>query len=80
MERNLDRRVEALAPVLDRDLRARLDETLGLNLADDTAAWELVADGSWRRVPQVTGVSTHRRLQELALERARRRRTSDLPA
>lgn len=40
MERNLDRRVEALTPVLDPDLQSRLDETLSLNLADDTNTWE----------------------------------------
>ncbi len=77
MERNLDRRVEALTPVLDPDLQSRLDETLSLNLADDTNTWELQPDGSWRRVEPVNGVSTQRRLQELALERARKRRTPE---
>jgi polyphosphate kinase len=80
MERNLDRRVEALAPVLDPELQARLDETLALNLADDTNAWELGPDGSWHRVASGSGVSTQRHLQELALERARKRRSSDAPA
>jgi len=75
MERNLDRRVEVLAPVLETDLRARLDETLELNLADDVSAWELRPDGSWKRLPTVDGISTQRRLMELAVERARKRRT-----
>ena len=79
MERNLDRRVETLAPVLEPDLRDRLDETLALNLADDRNAWKLCADGSWSRVPMLNGLSTQRRLQELALERARKRRSPDLP-
>ena len=35
MERNLDRRIEVLVPVIDPELRSRLDETLELNLADD---------------------------------------------
>jgi polyphosphate kinase len=78
MPRNLDRRVEALAPVTDDELRGRLQEILDVNLADDTLAWELGSDGSWTKVPTVEGVNTHRRLQELAVERSRRRRESKL--
>ena len=77
MERNLDRRIEVLVPVLDPELRARLEETIQLNLADDTNAWELGPDGSWRRVVPVLGLSAQRRLQELAVERARRRRSPE---
>ena len=46
--RNLRRRVEVLAPVLDPELRARLDTILALEL-DDPHAWELAADGSYAR-------------------------------
>jgi polyphosphate kinase len=70
MPRNLDHRVEALTPVTDPRLRARLAEMLELNLTDDVLAWELAADGSWHEVPTVHGVSTHRALQELAMARA----------
>jgi polyphosphate kinase len=77
MERNLDRRIEVMVPVLDAELRARLEETLQLGLADDTNAWELGPDGTWTRVVSVLGLSVQRRLQELALERARRRRSHD---
>jgi polyphosphate kinase len=70
MPRNLDGRVEALVPVTEPRLRARLDEILTINLADDTLAWELTRDGTWHRVPTVEGVHTHRRLQELAIARA----------
>ena len=70
MPRNLDRRVEALVPVEDPRLCARLDEILAVDLADDTLAWALDADGTWRRVPTVTGVNTHDQLQELALARS----------
>jgi len=77
MERNLDRRIEVLVPVLDAELRARLEETLQLGLADDTNAWELGPDGAWTRVVPVLGLSLQRRLQELALERARRRRSPE---
>jgi polyphosphate kinase len=71
MPRNLDHRVEALTPVTDARLRARLAEVLELCLADDVLAWELAADGTWHKVPTVVGMSTHRVLQELATVRAR---------
>ena len=54
MPRNLDRRVEALVPVDDPELQARLQEILDVNLADDVLAWKLarrrhVAAGPGRR-------------------------------
>jgi polyphosphate kinase len=70
MPRNLDHRVEALVPVTDPKLKARLAEVLSINLADDTLAWELEADGTWNKIPTVVGISTHRALQELAVGRA----------
>jgi polyphosphate kinase len=70
MPRNLDHRVEALVPVTDPRLRARLAEMLELDLTDDVLAWELAADGAWHKIPTVQGISTHRALQELALARA----------
>ncbi len=77
MERNLDRRIEVLVPVRDPELQARLLEILDLVFADDTNAWVLGPDGRWRRVPTRRGVNSQRRLQELALDRARRRREVD---
>jgi polyphosphate kinase len=73
MPRNLDRRVEALVPVDEPDLQARLDEILEVNLADDTLAWELHPEGHWTRLHGTTGVDTHLRLQEIARTRVRRR-------
>ncbi len=75
MPRNLDRRVEAMVPVDDPDLQARLQEVLDINLADDTLAWALAGDGGWTKVATLEGENTHLRLQELAFERARRRRS-----
>jgi polyphosphate kinase len=69
MPRNLDRRVEALVPIDDPALMTRLDEILDVNLADDTLAWTLQPDTTWVRVQGTEGVDTHRRLEELALER-----------
>lgn len=74
MERNLDRRIEALFPVTELELQARVLEVLDLNLADDTNSWALGANGTWSRVPATKGISVQHRLQELARERARRRR------
>jgi polyphosphate kinase len=74
MPRNLDRRVEAVVPVTDPDLQSRLQQILGVDLADDTLSWELGADGEWAKVPTTVGIDAHRRFQELAIERARRRR------
>jgi polyphosphate kinase len=71
MQRNLDRRVECVAPVRDPALTARLDEILTINLADDVLAWEL-RPGGWTKVPTTAGISTHNRLQELAEARALR--------
>ena len=72
MPRNLDRRVEALVPVGDPRLQARLQEVLDLNLSDDNLAWELNGDGTWHKVPKAEGVNAQLRLQETALERSRR--------
>jgi polyphosphate kinase len=49
MERNLDRRVEALLRVTDPDSRGRLDDALDLGFNEDIDCWELRPDGSWRR-------------------------------
>ena len=76
MTRNLDTRVEAVAPVEHGELTARLQEILDVNLADDELAWELGSDNCWRRVARTQEVNAHLRLQSLAVERARRRSTS----
>jgi polyphosphate kinase len=71
MPRNLDHRVEALAPVEDADLQFRLDEIIDVLMADDELAWELGGDGQWRRLPTERGVKAHDTLQGLAQARAR---------
>ena len=80
MERNLDRRIEALVRVRDAELCARLEDVLDMALADDTNSWTLTADGRWCRVPTLRAVSLQQGLQELALERARRRRVVETAA
>ncbi len=49
MERNLDRRIEVLAPVTHPKHRAWLDTVFGMLLADDSVRWELASDGVWHR-------------------------------
>jgi polyphosphate kinase len=70
MPRNLDRRVEALAPVDDPDLQFRLDEILDVVFADDILAWDLQPDRNWVRVEGGAGIDTHEALQELATVRS----------
>jgi polyphosphate kinase len=66
MPRNLDTRVELLAPVESPELQAELEDTLERCLADDTFAWALQPDGTWRRRPGGTR-SVHRELMERTL-------------
>jgi polyphosphate kinase len=66
MPRNLDKRVELVAPVEDEALRADLLDTLERCLADNTNAWELHDDGVWeRRHP--SGPERHNVHEELML-------------
>ena len=69
MPRNLDRRVEALVPVEDPTLQARLQEILDVNLSDDRLAWALGPDTTWQRVDGDRDLDTHRRLKAITLER-----------
>ncbi len=52
MQRNLDRRVEAVLPIQDASLHPRLHSLVRTWLADDRQAWDLAADGTWtQRTP-----------------------------
>jgi polyphosphate kinase len=70
MPRNLDTRVELLAPVRDEPLREELEATFEHYFADDTFAWDLGPDGDWTRRTGGTRV-LHEELMKRALERAR---------
>ncbi len=50
MPRNLDHRVEVVAPVEDPALQARLKNAFDTLLADNESAWELQSDGIWKRL------------------------------
>jgi polyphosphate kinase len=49
MHRNLSARVEAIAPVESKALKARLWEILEINLQDHRQAWAMQPDGSYRQ-------------------------------
>jgi polyphosphate kinase len=55
MERNLDRRVEAIVPIEDPEAHTRIDQVLEVMLKDDRRSWQLLADGSYHRTEELTG-------------------------
>ncbi|HEY7133258.1 MAG TPA: polyphosphate kinase 1 [Candidatus Limnocylindrales bacterium] len=71
MDRNLDRRVEAMVPVEDPEARGRLAEVIEIMLADDRRSWQLGSDTRWRRTEDINGVpgtcDTHQELKARAL-------------
>ena len=70
MPRNLDRRVEAMVPVLDPTLQGRLNQILEVELEDDRLAWSLGPDGSWTKVRTEKGINAQQVFQQLAEARA----------
>jgi polyphosphate kinase len=57
MKRNLDRRVETIAPVTDPVLKAELTVILDVYENDNCTAWDLQPDGSWIRSRPCEGAS-----------------------
>ncbi|MEY3020007.1 MAG: polyphosphate kinase, partial [Actinomycetota bacterium] len=72
MPRNLDRRVEALVPIDDPALIARLHEILEVAWSDDLLAWELGEDARWRRVAPELGIDAQLTLRARARARIAR--------
>ena len=79
MPRNLDTRVELLVPVEEEGPASELEDTLERCLADDTFAWDMLPDGSWRR-REGRERSVHRELMERARAHASEGGNSDSPA
>src|SRR5258708_15581165 len=69
MERNLDRRIEAIVPIEAPELQERLVALLDLALLDDANTWTLQGDGAWARVPSRIGISLQDSLRQDALTR-----------
>ena len=55
MDRNFFRRIELMFPILEEGLKARVMADLDIYLADNAQAWELRADGEYRRLPHMVG-------------------------
>ncbi len=72
MPRNLDQRVELIAPVEDAALRDDLLDALDRCLADDASAWELHRDGAWERRSPVDGEAPRDAQRELMARHAAR--------
>jgi polyphosphate kinase len=75
LPRNLDHRLEAVAPVEDARLQQRIAASLDA-LLEDTTAWELRADGSWTRVAPAKGEPPRSGQSSLMRSARRRRRPS----
>lgn len=68
MDRNFFRRIELCFPVLDPRLKRRvINESLQRYLDDDSQAWEMDADGHYRRLqPKIAGEASIAQLELLA--------------
>ena len=49
MHRNLDRRIEVLVQLADREHLARIDRFFGFAFSDEVSSWRMLSDGSWQR-------------------------------
>jgi polyphosphate kinase len=72
MSRNLDFRVEAIAPVEEPRLQEELDAILDLQLADNVKAWDMQPDGSYVQRRPEKGEEP-RSSQELLMQRSAER-------
>jgi polyphosphate kinase len=74
MERNLDRRVEAIVPIEDPEGRVRIETALEVMLIDDRRSWQLGPDGTYRRTEDINGrpgsIDTFETLKEQTTEMA----------
>jgi len=50
MPRNLVRRIELMTPILDENLKQKIEQILMLQIADNTLRWELETDGNYTKV------------------------------
>ena len=70
MERNLDRRVEVMAPIENPHLRAELLEAFEVTWRDDRYTWVLGTDRRWRRLQPVNDFSAQEEFKRRALSRS----------
>jgi polyphosphate kinase len=75
MDRNLDRRVEALVQVRDPGGRRTLDDLFALAWSDEVDHWTLLSDGSWKRAARSADTVDFQ--QEIIARRKRSRLRDD---
>ncbi|MEI6710059.1 MAG: RNA degradosome polyphosphate kinase, partial [Actinomycetota bacterium] len=71
MERNLDRRVEVLVPVLDPAVRSEVEDFFEVTWRDDTHTWVLGTDRRWRRLQSVNNFSAQAEFKRRELQISR---------
>jgi polyphosphate kinase len=79
MPRNLDSRVELVAPVEDAGLRAEMMDVLERCFADNSNSWVLASNGEWTRIVRPEG-EPRRDVQMELRERAATRAAEQLTA
>jgi polyphosphate kinase len=72
MARNLDHRIEVVAPVADSEAQDEIASTFDALARDTAAAWELDHAGSWNRIEPSLG-KKRRSAQTVLMRRAERR-------
>jgi polyphosphate kinase len=70
MDRNFFSRVEIMFPILNDDVKLRIINNLDTYLADNTHAWELLSDGSYRLFSPKVGEARRSSQRSLLLEYA----------
>lgn len=71
MPRNLNRRIEAITPIVDPEIAKELEEILGIMLSDNCKAWDLQSDGEYIQrhpVENSPEISAQNILMEAALK------------
>jgi polyphosphate kinase len=75
MSRNLDRRIEVMAPIEDARTRSEIGFIFDALMADTRFAWDLDGDGRWQKVepgPSAARVSAQELLMRRAIKRAKK--------
>ncbi len=68
MYRNLQTRVEAIVPIVDRASKEKLWEVLQMSLNDGRQAWEMTGDGKYVQ-RKTSEVGIHTQLMNLTKQR-----------
>ncbi len=71
MERNLDRRVEVIVPLLDAAIRDEVEDFFDVTWRDDTHTWVLGTDRRWRKLQSVNNFSAQEEFKRRELLKSR---------